>query len=119
MRILRAFNIPPRMLNAINLLYENTRARVVTPDGETEYFEIKAGVLQSDTLAPYLFAIVLDYIMRKTYIDREEELGFQLHRRRSRWNPAIIITDLDFADNSRSFQEFFYFFRFSRRFFQE
>jgi len=76
MKILKAYNIPQRMLNAINLLYENTRARVITPHGETEYFGIKVGVLQGDTLAPYLFAIVLDYIMRKTYVDREEELGF-------------------------------------------
>lgn len=27
-------------------------------------FEILAGVLQGDTLAPYLFIIVLDYVMR-------------------------------------------------------
>ena len=46
-------------------MYENTRAKVISPDGETEMFEIKAGVLQGDTLAPYLFAIVLDYVMRK------------------------------------------------------
>ena len=98
-KILKAYNIPPRMLSAINLLHENTKARVITPDDETEYFEIKAGVLQGDTLAPYLFAIVLDYIMRKTYDGREEELGFHLHRRRSRRNPAITITDLDFADD--------------------
>ena len=99
MKILKAYNIPPKMLSAINLLHENTKARVITPDGETEYFEIKAGVLQGDTLAPYLFAIVLDYIMRKTYDGKQEELGFQLHKRRSRRNPATTITDLDFADD--------------------
>ena len=83
MKILKAYNIPPKMLSAINLLHENTKVRIFTPDGEIEYFEIKAGVLQGDTLAPYLFAIVLDYIMRKTYDGREEEIGFQLHSRRS------------------------------------
>ena len=51
-------------------------ANVITPDGETDYFEVKAGVLQGDTLAPYLFAITLDYVMRKTYNGREEDLGF-------------------------------------------
>ena len=96
MKILKAYNIPPKMLSAINLLHENT---IITPDGETEYFEIKAGVLQGDTLAPYLFAIVLDYIMRKTYDGREEEIGFQLHSRRSQRNPATTTTDLDFADD--------------------
>ena len=46
-------------------MYEDTKAKVVSPDGETEYFDIVASVLQGDTLAPYLFAIVLDYAMRQ------------------------------------------------------
>ena len=35
---------------------------------ETDYFNIVAGVLQGDTLAPYLFIICLDYLLR-TSID--------------------------------------------------
>ena len=61
MKILKAYSIPPRLLAAVEEMYDNTRAKVITPDGETDFFEIKAGVLQGDTLAPYLFAIVLDY----------------------------------------------------------
>ena len=80
MTILKAYDVPPRLLAAISKLYENTRARVITPDGETEFFQIIAGVLQGDTLDPYLFAIVLDYVMRKTYQGREEELGFHLQK---------------------------------------
>ena len=80
-------------------MYENTCAKVISPDGETEYFNILAGVLQGDTLAPYLFVIVLDYVLRNTFGGREEELGFQLHRRRSSRVPAVHITDLDFADD--------------------
>ena len=30
-------------------------------DGKTDFFEIKAAVLQQDTIAPNIFAIVLDY----------------------------------------------------------
>ena len=66
---------------------------MITPDGETDFFEIKAGVLQGDTLAPYLFAIVLDYVLRKTFTGKEEELGFTLQRKRRRRTPAIIVTD--------------------------
>ena len=29
---------------------------------DTEYFDIVAGVLQGDTIAPYLFIICLDYV---------------------------------------------------------
>ena len=47
----------------------NTRAKVLSVDGETEMFEITAGVLQGDTLAPFLFIIIVDcvivdYVMR-------------------------------------------------------
>ena len=99
MKILKAYCVPPRLLSAIEKMYENTRAKVITPDGETDFFQIKAGVLQGDTLAPYLFAIVLDHVLRKTFLGRESELGFKLQRQRSRRNPAVIVTDLDFADD--------------------
>ena len=36
-------------------LYIGTFASVLSPDGETDKFEIKAGVLQGDTLAPLSF----------------------------------------------------------------
>ena len=99
MRILQAYDVPSNLLNAISKMYENTRAKVISPDGETDFFEIKAGVLQGDTLAPYLFAIVLDFVLRKTFAGREEDLGFQLQRQRSRRIPAVTVTDLDFADD--------------------
>ena len=70
MKILKAYSIPIQLRNAIRKLYENTKARVISPDGDTEYFNIKAGVLQGDTLAPYLFAIVLDFVLRQTYEHR-------------------------------------------------
>ena len=71
----------------------------MTPDGETDLFSIVAGVLQGDTLAPYLFAIVLDYAMRQAVGGKENELGFELERRKSSRHPAISISDLDFADD--------------------
>ena len=95
--ILKAYGIPEELVTAI--MYEDTYAKVITPDGETEKFSILVGVLQGDTLAPYLFVIVIDYIMRKSQTGREEKLGFQLRKRRSRRVPPIIVTDMDFADD--------------------
>ena len=76
MRILKAYGIPPNLLQAIEKMYSNARARIVTPDGETDLFEITAGVLQGDTLATFLFIIVLDYALRNAIDGNEEELGF-------------------------------------------
>ena len=100
MRILKAYGIPPNLLRAIEQMYTNTKARIQTPDGETEQFDISAGVLQGDTLAPFLFIIVLDYAMRKAMANgKEEDLGFTITPRRSRRHPKEVLADLDFADD--------------------
>ena len=72
--------------------------KVRSPDGDTDYFDIVAGVLQGDTLAPYLFIICLDYVLR-TSIDKIKENGFELTKKRSRRYPAKTITDADYADD--------------------
>ena len=61
-------------------------------------FDIVAGVLQGDTLSPYLFIICLHYVLRKS-IDKIRENGFELTKKRSRRYPAKIITDADYADD--------------------
>ena len=43
------------------------RAKVVSPDGDTDIFKITAGVMQGDSIAPFLFVIVLDYALRKAF----------------------------------------------------
>ena len=80
------------------ILYRNTKVKVRSPDGDTEYFDIVAGVLQGDTLAPYLFIISLDYVLR-TSIDKIRENGSELTKKRNRRYPAKTITDSDYADD--------------------
>ena len=63
-----------------------------------EYFDLVAGVLQGDMLAPYLFITCLDYVLR-TAIDKIRENGFELTKKRSRRYPAKTITDTDYADD--------------------
>ena len=80
------------------MLYNNTLSMVRSPDGYTPFFEITTGVLQGDTLAPFLFIICLDYNL-KTFLDNDRELGFTLTERRSRRYPAEQITDIDYSDD--------------------
>ena len=63
------------------MLYKNTEIKVCSPVGDTDYFDIVAGVLQGDTSIPYLFIICLDYVPR-TYIDLMLENGFKLEKER-------------------------------------
>ena len=97
-QILLAYGIPKETVAAITILYRNTKVKVRSPDGDTEYFDIVAGVPQGDTLAPYLFIICLDYVLR-TSIDKIKENGFELTKKRSRRYPATTITDADYADD--------------------
>ena len=64
-KMLAAYGIPQSIVDAIAIIYDNVRAKVLSPDGETDWFNLFVGVLQGDTLAPYLFIIVLDYVMRQ------------------------------------------------------
>ena len=79
------------------ILYRNTKVKVRSPDGDTKYFDIVAGVLQGEKLAPYLFIICLDYVLR-TSIDKIRENGFELTKKRCRRYPAKTITDADYVD---------------------
>ena len=74
------------------MLYRNTKVKVRSPDGDTDYFDIVAGVLQGETLAPYLFIMCLDY-------DKIKENCFKLAKERSRRHPAKTFTDADYADD--------------------
>ena len=48
------------------MLYRNTKVKIHSLDGDAGYFDIVAGVLPEDTLAPYLFIICLDYVLIKS-----------------------------------------------------
>lgn len=97
-KILLAYGIPKETVAAIMILYKNTKALVRSPDGDTEFFEILAGVLQGDTLAPFLFVICLDYVLKNS-VDQHREYGLTLSPARSRRHPAKKITDADYADD--------------------
>ena len=97
-QILYAYGIPAKVVQAIMMLYRNTKAKIRSPDGDTDFFDILAGVLQGDTLAPYLFIIALDYILR-TSIDPKKYMGFTLIKAKSSRHPAVKITDADYSDD--------------------
>ena len=92
-----AYGLPKETVAALMILYGNTKVKVRTPDGDTEYFDIVAGVLQGDTLAPYLLFICLDYVLRTSIKIRKN--GFELTKRRSKRYAAKTITDTNCADD--------------------
>ena len=57
------------------MFYKNAKVEVCSPDRDTDFFDIVAGVLQEDTLDSYLLIIHLDYVF-STSIDLMKEYGF-------------------------------------------
>ena len=65
LEILRKYGVPRKIVDAIRKFNESTFASVSSPDGEINSFQIQAGVLQGDTLAPFFFVLIVDYAMRQ------------------------------------------------------
>ena len=95
--VLYNYGLSTKIVTAVMSMYSGTAARVVTADGCSADFDVEAGVLQGDTLAPYLFVIVVDYVLRAAIPD--DSVGFMIQKRLSRRHPAKYVTDLDLADD--------------------
>ena len=89
--------MPEQIINAIAVMYDNPSGFVQTPDGPTAAFPTTAGVLQDDTLASFLFVIVVDYVLRQS-VDNIDHYGLLLGRRCGRLSYKHL-TDLDYADD--------------------
>ena len=96
--ILSLYGIPLQIIDAMKIVYENASCVVQSPDGTTEPFLTFQGVLQGDTLAPYLFVIVVDYILRQS-VDNIHTNGITIKKQTSRRHPSKHLTDLDYADD--------------------
>ena len=95
-QILLAYGIPKESIEDIMMLYKNTKVKVCSSGGDTDYFDIVVGVLHGDTLAPYLFIICLYNVLR-TSIEKMKENSLKLTKERSRRYPPKTITDADHA----------------------
>jgi hypothetical protein len=106
---LAAFKVPQELIDAIMSLYKSgdLRAFVQTADYRTDDFLIETGTLQGDTLAPYLFILVLDRVLDAAFAKLQQDhpsktFGIILKRAAgtsSRRIPAQTLTDVDFADD--------------------
>lgn len=101
--ILHAYRIPVKLVQAIMSLYTTHTIQVATHYGKTESISVTQGVLQGDTLAPFLFTLVMDFFLRKALDERCQDLGIQLQApkgTRSRpQSQGYSITDAVLADD--------------------
>jgi hypothetical protein len=89
-QIARLYGIPQRFINVFQSLYDDSRCCVKTESGATDFFRIDTGVRQGCILSPFLFLLVVDFVMRDA--TREQQVGIP-------WTDQTRLTDLDFADD--------------------
>ena len=96
--VLRNYGIPQTLVNTKQVLYSNSSSAVMVDGGISEPFDVTTGVLQGDVLAPFLFIILVDYLLDKA---SGPDSGVVTFPRQSRRYPAKVglLNDLDFADD--------------------
>ena len=101
--ILRHHGILERIVTAIKTIYTNSKSMVTINNKYSAPFNITTGILQGDVLAPYLFILVIDYVMCRA--EEEVKTGFTTHPQQTRRLHGFKINDLDFADDMALIEE--------------
>ena len=95
--VLSKYGASELLIANVMQFYIGTSAVVATAHGNTEIFSRTSDVLQGDSLAPFLFITLLDYILCETPLDNID--GFTITPRRSSRYPAVRIGALVYADD--------------------
>ena len=93
--ILSQYNVPNCLISNIIQKDSDTSACISTELGPTEWLKTTSGVLQGDTLSPYLFIVLLNYALKKKL---QADVGFVVRKRNGSRHPAIYIGVLTYAD---------------------
>ena len=94
--VLSKYGVSELLIANVVQFYIGTSAVVATAHGNTENFSTTSGVLQNDTLAPFLFTL-LDYVFRETLLHNID--GFTIAPHRSSRYPAARIGALVYTDD--------------------
>ena len=95
--VLSKHGVPELLIANVMQFYIWNSAVVSTAHGSKEIFSTTSGILQGDTLAPFLFITLLDYILRETPLNNID--GFTVTPPRSSRYPAVRIGALVYADD--------------------
>ena len=77
--MLFAYGLPKVTITAMMMISKNMKAVVSSLDRDTDFFDIVIGILQGDTVAPYLCILCLNCILQMA-IDLIKEHGFILRK---------------------------------------
>ncbi|CAH8505513.1 unnamed protein product [Schistosoma curassoni] len=89
-KLLRHYDVPQKIVNIMQNSYGGLHCKIVHGGQLTKSFEVKTDVRQGCLLSPFLFLLVIDWIMKTS--TSEGKHGIQ-------WTSRMQLDDLDFADD--------------------
>ena len=89
-KLLRHYGVPKKIISLIRCTFQDMSCKIAHAGQLSESFEVKTGVRQGCLLSPFLFLLVIDWIMKTTTTGRNN--GIQ-------WTLWTQLDDLDFADD--------------------
>lgn len=87
--IVAKYGIPKKLINIMKDFYRDSRCAVRVDGVLSEFFDIQSGVKQGCVLSPFLFGIVMDWVLKTSMSDVG---GLD-------WVEGDRLSDLDFADD--------------------
>ncbi|CAH8605695.1 unnamed protein product [Schistosoma haematobium] len=89
-KLLRHYGVPQKIVNIIQNSYDGLNCKIMHGGQLTDSFEVKTGVRQGCLLSPFLFLLVIDWIIKTS--TSEGKHGIQ-------WTSRMQLDDLDFSDD--------------------
>ncbi|VDP24764.1 unnamed protein product [Schistosoma margrebowiei] len=86
-KLLRHYGVPQKIVNIIRNSYDGLHCKIVHGEQLTRSLEVKTGVRQGCLLSPFLFLLVIDWIMKTSTSEGKQGTS------------RMPLDDLDFADD--------------------
>ncbi|VDO79060.1 unnamed protein product [Schistosoma margrebowiei] len=89
-KLLRHYGVPEKIVNIIRNSYDGLQCKVVHEGQLTDAFQVRTGLRQGCLLSPFLFLLVVDWIMKTSISEGKHVI---------QWTAQNQLDDLDFADD--------------------
>ena len=101
------YHLPPKFLNIIKSLHSNTSAAVRSYGKTSDPFPVSVGVKQGCVLAPTLFNLYFDTVIRMAMSTHQSDVGLSLSYlleadlvgNRKKLTSTVSVSDLEYADD--------------------
>ena len=88
-KVCYSLGMPNELLDILKAMYTETFCRIRVYNSLSRPFAVVSGVRQGSILSPFLFNLIIDWIMRSATSDGQHGLALD----------DMVVTDLDFADD--------------------